>query len=765
MTGKPFSSGISRREALKIGGTVIGAASFGNVSAFGNTAGEHNDIENNLQGYKSKVDFSYAFGAPHRITTGRPDASDRTLVDVKPGSLKLSWTYDNLSMANFPPLAFRTPPTSWNILLTPEIDGMPFAKSRWTRLAEVLPGLDNNYEDPSGQMRFEVVGGMSAALIHISVTNHDLNPHQYTIRCDSGNWGENPAWIDPKYNVGDHLVAGWNDRADRVLILGLGADSYSLQPDGIPTGPKKMIMVWNLKPGEQRNGWIIRPYQGYSADLMVLRLNDWKHEMDQCKKEWFSLLNRGTKLIIPDTGVTNAYRSCLADLFIMREPLSDGYIIGVPGTEVYRAGNSGEPLIVAVALDQNGYHNESAAESAVSIEMQDADGCWADKKGWCHTFWAAAGFKAWAVMEHFRLTKDNDFLAKVYPRLVAGARWQESQRTRTRIVSAPRSLTFGLMPRGFGDCGLMNDEDNYGVFYPHNIWAVYADRCALEAAGILGKSADIEELKNIYEKGFGDLMNSLDKGAINESDYSWIPGVPGKSTGSSWGALNILSPCGLLPPYHDLVTGTLRKIEANISKGGQPIHTGWMADGAWVAITLDNVAEAHLARGNGDAAVKYLYSTLNHGTPLYTWCEERGQEPGTTKCSGDRQHLWTPVAVVRAIRDMMVLEDGNGLNLALGTDREWLSSGKPVGIEDAITHFGKVSYTLEYDLKSSKVTGVIYLDEHFSAEWVELHIRLSGKYKVRSVNHASKGSVTHHGESLRWNKPGRMLRFVASVGL
>ena len=42
----------------------------------------------------------------------------------------------------------------------------------------------------------------------------------------------------------------------------------------------------------------------------------------------------------------------------------------------------------------------------------------------------------------------------------------------------------------------------------------------------------------------------------------------------------------------------------NLSKGVQPVHTGWMADGAWVAITLDNIAEVNLLRGNGDAAIR-----------------------------------------------------------------------------------------------------------------------------------------------------------------
>ncbi len=47
------------------------------------------------------------------------------------------------------------------------------------------------------------------------------------------------------------------------------------------------------------------------------------------------------------------------------------------------------------------------------------------------------------------------------------------------------------MPRGFGDCGLMDDDDLYGVFLPHNIWAVYADRLTVEAAEILGKTEDL----------------------------------------------------------------------------------------------------------------------------------------------------------------------------------------------------------------------------------------------------------------------------------
>jgi hypothetical protein len=713
-----------------------------------------------------KVDFSYAFAAPHRITAGRPSASDRTLLNLQPGSLGLAWTYDSFAQPIFPPAAFRTPQTLWNIQVTPQVDGKPFAKSRWTRLDGVLPALENVYEDAPGSVRLEVIGGMTAMIARVEINNTDANPHQYLLRCDSGSWGENPAWMEPSQESGDHLVAGWNDRADRVLILGIGADAYSLQPDGMAPGPKNMVLVWSLKAGEKRVGWLVRPYQSYAADLPALRKRDWAAEMEQGKKEWRELFARAAQVIVPDVGVTNAYQACLGDLFIMREPLSNGQTGGVPGTEGYRACNSGEAGIVAVALDQNGFHKESADGYKVSLEMQDAAGNWADPRGWMHKMWCSSGFKSCMIMEHYLITRDKNFLAEVYPHMLASSRWQEAKRAIARTeVNGERPLTYGLLPRGMGDCGLMNDGDMYGIFVPHNIWAVYADRCSLEAAEILGKTADIAELKKIYETARDDLLADLDRGVIKDNDNRWIPGVLGKTSGSSWGALNISYPCGLLPSDHALVTGTLKHMESNISKGGQPIHTGWMADGMWVAITLDNIAEVHLQRGEGDVVAKYFYSTLNHGTPLYTWCEERGQEPGASNCSGDRQHLWTPVAVVRCLRDMLVMEKDDGVNLASATAREWLASGKPVGIVSAPTHFGLVSYQMQYDAGKSQVAGEVKFTDDSNAAWINLHIRLPGGLKVKSVNPESKAVVLPNGEGIRWEKPRGSVTFQATVGM
>lgn len=701
----------------------------------------------------SGVDFSYSFATPHRLTVGLPDSCDRTLLDCQPGYLRLAWSYDDLR--TYPLAAFKTPPVNWEVHLKPQVDGAECEDSHWTRLGGWLPALLNTYHSGDVTATLEAVGGESGLAIRVRATNSGTEAHQFILHCQVLTWGESPAWISPDVEPADNMVAAWNERADRVLFFGVGAELWTLREDKKSFGPKVIQLIWNLQPGESREGWIIRPYRAYSADLPKLRQDDWSQEFEAGIEIWNALLSEVMEYKIPDPGVMNAWRACFADLFIMREPVAGGYIAAVPGTECYRAPNTGEAAIVAIALDQAGLHREAVNGYRMPWELQEPDGNWNDHKGWAHLMWASAGFKAWAAIEHYRLTHDHRFLERIYPRLLASSRWQELQRQRTRLTDddGTRPLTYGLMPRGMGDCGLLDDGDLYGVFIPHNIWAVYADKVALEIARILDRVDEIEELRGIFETALADLLSTMDRGAITEDGYRWIPGVPGKTSGSRWGALNALVPTGILPPDHELITGTLQKIESNMSPGGMPVNTGWMPEGMWVAITLDNIAEAHLARGNGDAAAGYLYGTLNHGTPLYTWCEERGQEAGSPDCAGDRQHLWTPVAVVRCLRDCMVLEQGDCLQLALGVPRQWMTGGGLVGVSDAPTYFGVMSYQMQYDAAAGVATGQVTFPRRTIPASIILHLRLPEGVKAVDVNASSQATIINDGTALCWIAP------------
>jgi hypothetical protein len=673
-----------------------------------------------------KVDFGYAFAPPHRITVARPSANEKTLLDLEPGSLTAGWTYDDLRRL---PLAILKPPrTQWRVRVRPLVDGQPFASSKWTRGERFLPMLDNVYEQRAASVRLEAIGGEAGALIRVRVRNTDTAPHLVAVECEvlSGWVAHNPSWIEPGRDP-DTLLACQGDRADRVLMLSAGAASY-------PTDRMKTTLAWPLAPGETRTGWIVRPYEAYQENLPALRVRDWAREFAAATKEWSDLLARAVRLDLGDAGVRDAFYAGLGDLFIMREPLAGGYMGGVPGTEGYRSTAPFEPSLAAIALDQTGFHAEAADGMRVHLDMQEPDGNWADPKGWAHHMWGASGMKAWAAMEHYRLTGDRAYLEAVYPRMRASSRWQELQRRKSRVPEGgARAPEYGLMPRGMGDGGLMNGKDYFGVFYPHNILAVFADKLSLEAAGILGRKEDLAGLRRIYETSLADLRASMEAGAIEENGIRWIPGSPRDPSGSRWGGLYALFPAELLPPDHPLITGTIRKMELSLSPGGQPLNTGWMTDGAWVAITLDNLAEAHLIRGDADRAAQYLYSTLNHGTPLYSWCEERGQEAGTKKTSGDRQHLWTPLAVVRYVRDAMVLEQGATLHLAAGTARSWLEQGKTAGIGDAPTHFGNVSYRIVSDVDRGLLRAEVDAPTRRAPSAILLHLRHPRRATLKSV--------------------------------
>ena len=706
------------------------------------------------------VTFNYAFAAPHRITVALPDSSDKTLLDASPGKLQMSWTYENLIYYSFS--SFSTPPTKWKVNIETQIDGHPFAQSKWERSGGYLPVLKNTYHDGGGDLTLEITGAATAAIGKITLTNSSAHNETMTLHCEvPGKWtGYNPAWVDHGV-AADHLLAGWQAPADQVVILGIGADEYPVAAVAV------LSMKWNLKPGETRVAWLVRPYKNDEGDVASLRNKNWGNEFDSANTEWIDLLNRASKIIIPDREVRNAFYACLADLFIMREPIAKGYLATIPGTQVYRsAPNPFESAIVAVALDQVGLHDLAELGYRVDLDIQEPNGNWTEPKYWSHLMWGTSGFKAWVVMEHYWLSGDTASLEKRYPQMLASSRWQETQRARSRILDAggQRPLTYGLMPRGMGDGGLMDGDDMYGVFYPHNIWALYADKLALQAARILNRTEDAKELEQIYDRAREDLLASLHGGAINEADGTrWISDVPGRATGSRWGALNALFPTELLTPDDKLIDGTLKYIERNMSPGGIPVHTGWMKDGMWVAIALDNVAEAHLVRDEGDTAIKLLYATLNHGTPLYTWCEERGQEPDTTRTSGDRQHLWTPVAVVRFLRDALVMEQDDHLHLARGIERSWLASGEEVGIQNASTHFGTLTYRFSLNREQTKLTGVIDFPASKVPYDATLHCRLPEGLKVVKVDKGSEATVTGNGSALEWSHPNGTVHFEAMV--
>ena len=113
----------------------------------------------------------------------------------------------------------------------------------------------------------------------------------------------------------------------------------------------------------------------------------------------------------------------------------------------------------------------------------------------------------------------------------------------------------------------------------------------------------------------------------------------------------------------------------------------------------------YLRRGEIDKLSGLIYGGLNSASPVWTWPEERGADAGTQVTSGDLQEAWFPVNFCRLFRDCFLYEEDATLHLAAGIPRFWYDLGKPIGVTDAPTHFGPVSYQMQYDPSQLQITG------------------------------------------------------------
>jgi hypothetical protein len=732
----------------------------------------------------SKVDFSYAFGAPHRLTLSRPSASEKALFTVRPERIDLQWTWSNLK-DKFP-LSWTVMPIDVKLVFSISVDGQKLPFSEWERAcsgapAPIVRGLSGDVE-----CVVSAIATQDGYVMKIAAANTGAQAHSVcaTLRHTNGWVISNKGWIDGRNS--DVLLTMNDGRADRMIAVGKGADSYPVRRDGSLTGNgvpmaaanyeedtsnslKSLLSVLDLKAGEKKSAYIFLPCESYFEHVDNIRSLDLEALMTAAKREWDDYLAQGTKFIVPDAGALHCYRSCLADLFVMRETLADGYTAVSCGTDFYRSTNSCEPTIAAIAFDQLGFRRESESDMRVFFDGQDENGCWVSSKGWEHEAWGLVYYKANLAMEHYKLTRDKAFLEQLYTRMKRSSLFQRSARKESMHDAG--SPFYGLMPRGMGDGGLRNGSDYYGVFYPSNIMSVAADGLTLEAAEILGKTDDIPLLTEIYNTAKTDLLRSIRANVVQEADYEYIPGIAGASNSSLYGSLYACYPAHLLEADDPLVRGIVRMFESKkVSEGGLPVGTGWMKDGLWVAMALDNVAAGYLRMGEYDMAAKYFYPTLNHASPFVTWCEERGVEKGSTATNGDLQHLWTPVALCRFMRDMMVFEQYKAgksfLHLASAVDRSWLGGGGEVGVENASTHFGTVSYSMKYDAARQTVSGYIEIADdgkYPRPDELTLNVRLPDGRKVASVKSNVKGTVAAKGEAIRWTSVKSRIEFTAKI--
>ena len=667
------------------------------------------------------VDHSYTFAPPHRLTLSWPGASAKTLLDVHVDHARVSWTYHDMTE-----VALGAPPiplADHFVDIFPSLDGAPFAEHHWERSPQGLPIVLDRYRTDGVTLRIEYIGGRDGMVARVVAANAGASSHTVALRCLDAGGGRALDWTSANA-PGDALTC--RDRK-RLRFLTVGAPHH-LRDAGMAA------LLWQLGRGETRKGWLVRPANATVEAASEYRKRDWAAAFDEAVARWESLLGKAMRIELPDAKMQQAFYACLADLLTMQERAANGKLTQTTGSEVYRFSNAGDCAGGVVGLAMAGLLDNAVEVFDTQFHLAQGDGNWAG--GAFPDFVAFSGLKAWVAMVFYQLNHDKHFLADVYPYMLNDARWHAKRRERQRRTGPDgRPIRgYGLIQPTMQDCG-MNDATGTGVFIPHNTWAVYADKVALDVARVLGENEGHCRARSHLSGGTQGPAGSARAERRQGERLSLDSEFARRPVGQFLGRPQYRLPLRIAGPQRPVSRGNHRQDGIlRQRRGADQVHR--LAEGGVVDSGRARQSRHGLSRARRGRQVRQaqLYAAVNHASLLDTWPEEHHERPGTNTVTGDRQHIWTSGALVTALRAALVCERGDALCIGMGMPRQWLASGRSVRVAGAPTAFGRTSFELRYDRKACAIVGTVDVAETCEASQLRIYLRMPDTMAPRGGN-------------------------------
>ena len=300
--------------------------------------------------------------------------------------------------------------------------------------------------------------------------------------------------------------------------------------------------------------------------------------------------------------------------------------------------------------------------------------------------WDSNGEVLWVVYEHYRFTRSLLWLKQLYPSLATAGRWIIRMRRRTKETQATHK---GLMPPSLSAEHLGTVDQYY--------WDSFWSLAGLRALSMIAHEVQRAEDAIAFEKeavGFEhDILESF-KSATERLGAPLIPATPFRSFDeSSIGSVSSVYPLNLFDASVENPSATLKTIvERFIDDRGfyHPIiHSGYNA-----YLTL-HVAHALLEKGEFDEAWRIAASVFRQATACFAFPEAIHPKTGGG-AMGDGHHGWAAAEVVLFLRDCLVRERGNVIELFAGASTHLLKAGRNLKITDARTAFGQLDVSLEF---------------------------------------------------------------------
>ncbi|MCW2989809.1 MAG: Discoidin domain protein, partial [Solirubrobacterales bacterium] len=409
----------------------------------------------------------------------------------------------------------------------------------------------------------------------------------------------------------------------------------------------------------------VTPRAMTAPEIAALRTTSFAAHRLAVIARWRAALAGGTVIELPERAVADAWRASVVQLLEPRYVL-DGHWVQAVNQLQYHSFWLRDTAIIAQALDLAGIPVPAREDLEYFAQWQQADGLFISRPAQMD----GLGQALWGLGEHVRLSGDAAFAAAQLPGVQRAVAWLQGARAKDPL---------GLVPPS-------DPHDNElvaGHLAGDDFWAV----AGLDAAADLADAAARPDLAAAWRAERDDLRATVT--ALLRKHGGAIPPALDAHGGNDWGNLWAAWPYPVLAPGDAQVTATLRRVRNRFAEGiatyGASLH-------GYVGF---RVFETELARGAQRKVVDGLYAELAHLTST-DGCFEMGTRPYGRRLIADNlaPHAWCSAELVALLRNMLVRERADGLQLLAALSPAWLGRGRLVAVRSAPTSHGPVDVAL-----------------------------------------------------------------------
>jgi len=465
--------------------------------------------------------------------------------------------------------------------------------------------------------------------------------------------------------------------------------------------PVTAVNKLNSRPiPDVETAMLIRPGQAFVFEFAIphqplpreraeaLAHADFDARLDECRSFWREKLAKGAQVHVPECRVDEMLKAGLLHLDLVtygREP--DGTLAPTIGWYA-PIGSESAPIIMF--FDAMGWHDEARRAIQLFLDKQHDDGLIQNYNG----YMVETGAVLFLIGEHYRYTRDVEWLRRVMPKALKSCRYLLDWRRRN-IREEYRGRGFGMLEGKVGD---PNDLTRY--FFNSGYACVGLQRIAESLADVDGDQArrlsrEASAFRDDIRAALAECMARSP--VIPLGDGTWCPTAPPWAEATGPRALFCEGePCFTHGTFtgRDSLVGPLWLIFQDLLEPSEPMAE-WLLHSHAELFTLRNVAlsqpyysrhpYAHLRRGEVKAFLKAYYNGFAGlaDRETYTWWEHYfGASPHKT-----HEEAW----FLMQTRWMLLMEEGDVLHLLPGVPRAWLAHGRRIEFENLASYFGPVS--------------------------------------------------------------------------